>query len=160
LLFFPVSWPAETEQPPLESASVEEESNIPPALAAVEQTDPVIVPPDGERGCVSAQSASIASDIEEPPSVDVLGALTQPRSAMPSASPMWPQLLRIVWAVGALAWFVLALERVHHFRRLLRFARPAPAALQERARRLARSLGLRRCPRVRLLPGRIAPMLW
>jgi bla regulator protein BlaR1 len=73
---------------------------------------------------------------------------------------MWPQLLRIVWGIGTLIWFLLALERVHHFRRLLRFARPAPAALQERTRRLAHGLGLKRCPRVRLLPGRIAPMLW
>jgi hypothetical protein len=59
-----------------------------------------------------------------------------------------------------LAWFLLALERLYHFRRLLRFARPAPAALQDRTLRWAQTLGLKRCPRVRLVPGRVPPMLW
>jgi beta-lactamase regulating signal transducer with metallopeptidase domain len=150
LLLIPVAWPTAAELPSPEIASVREEPTVAPPPVAEE-------PRAGEWGYVSAPRESTAPDIEDPPSVDALGALTQPRSPEP---PLWPQLLRIVWAVGALAWFFLALERLHRFRRLLRFARPAPAALQERTRRLAHSLGLKRCPRVRLLPGRIAPMLW
>jgi len=151
LLFFPVSWPDAQEQPPLESASVEEDKIIAPAPAAEEQTALMVIPPNGEEE---------PADVEVPPMLDALGALTPTHTPTPAPAPVWPQLLRIVWAVGALAWFVLALERLHHFRRLLRFARPAPAALKERTRRLARSMGLKRCPRVRLLPGRVAPMLW
>ncbi|HTU20203.1 MAG TPA: M56 family metallopeptidase, partial [Gemmataceae bacterium] len=94
--------------------------------------------------------------VEAPVALDSVGTLTQPRSPM----PLWPQLLSIVWAVGALVWFCLALKRLHRFRRLLRFAHPASAALQERTRRLAQALELKRCPRVRLLSGRVAPMLW
>src|SRR5205807_8511207 len=36
----------------------------------------------------------------------------------------------------------------------------APAELQDRTRRLAERLGLRYCPAVRLVPGRLSPMLW
>ncbi len=156
LVFLPVAWPAVAESPPEVAADREE----PPSVsipAAEEQTAPAVDSSNSERGWVSAPRESTALDIEDQPSIDALGALTQPRSPGP---PVWPQMLRIVWGTGALLWFLLALERLHHFRRLLRFARPAPTALQERTRRLADALGLRRCPRVLLMPGRIAPMLW
>jgi beta-lactamase regulating signal transducer with metallopeptidase domain len=52
------------------------------------------------------------------------------------------------------------MARLCRFRRLLRFARPAPAPLQARARRLGTRLGLRRCPDVWLVPGPVSPMLW
>src|SRR5258707_575541 len=41
---------------------------------------------------------------------------------------------------------------------LIKLVTPPP--LQKRARRLAERLGLRRCPDVWLLPGRVAPLLW
>ncbi len=153
LVYIPVAWPigAEAES---EVAAVREEPTIElsceppfarPTLQLQEQTTPVADLPDSEEGV---------------PAIHVLPTVEETSLPASPAPQFWPQILRIVWAVGALAWFVLVVERLHHFRRLLRFARPAPAALQERTRRLARSLGLRYCPRVRLLPGRIAPMLW
>ena len=64
------------------------------------------------------------------------------------------------WAIGSLVWFALARWRIGRFRRGLRFASEAPRELQQTAKELARELGLRRCPRVWLVPGRVSPMLW
>jgi beta-lactamase regulating signal transducer with metallopeptidase domain len=151
LVFLPIAWPGAAE-------SAQE--------VAVAQEEPTIVPLGGSRSArPTPQAALIDPPTIEEGSAGVEGPPVVEEPSLPSSdvlpeAPLWPQMLRIVWGVGALAWFLLAMERLDHFRRLLRFARPAPAALQERTRRLAQSLGLRRCPRVRLLPGRIAPMLW
>ena len=65
-----------------------------------------------------------------------------------------------VWLAGTLAAFSLATVRVHRFHRAMRWATPAPAALQEEAAQIARRIGLRQCPRVWLVPGAVSPMLW
>jgi beta-lactamase regulating signal transducer with metallopeptidase domain len=70
-----------------------------------------------------------------------------------------PALLA-VWLGGSVAWFALAGCRLVRFHRLLRHGRPAPAALQERARALAAKLGPSRAPTVWLVPGTISPLLW
>ncbi len=97
--------------------------------------------------------------VEEEAPAPVEAALVSPPIAPPT-NRRGRMCCPIVWLAGSLGWFALALARLHRFRRLLRYARPAPAALQERTRRLSRRLGLTRCPRVGLLPGRLAPMLW
>ena len=84
-----------------------------------------------------------------------------PAAAQPStASPGWMWAVGVLWAAGSGGWFLLAAVRVIRFRRLLRFAEAAPEALCARAARLAQRLGLRRCPTVWLVPGRLSPMLW
>ena len=118
LLFLPVSWPAVTESPPQEIASVREEPTLTPTTAVEEREAVANIPPAEE---------------EELAGVAVLPAVSESPCPSPAAMPqssLWPQILSIVWAIGALAWFFLALERLHRFRRLLRFARPASAALQ------------------------------
>ncbi|HTU92525.1 MAG TPA: M56 family metallopeptidase [Gemmataceae bacterium] len=148
LVFLPIAWPASAEPLPPEVASIREEPADVSPVVAEEAAAPVVDPPAGEEEPAGVEAAPVIAEPAMPP------------PAMPPQPSLWPQMLRIVWGAGALLWFLLALERLHHFRRLLRFARPAPAALQERTLCLAHSLGLKRCPRVRLLPGRIAPMLW
>lgn len=156
LLFIPVAWPAAAEMP-AEVAVIQEEPTIAPAGGSSEARPTLQLP---EQPAAAAEQPAGEDEFvgEEAPPIAEEAAIPVP-VVLPE-TPLWPEILRIVWAVGALAWFVLVLERLHHFRRLLRFARPAPAALQERTRRLAGALGLKNCPRVRLLPGRIAPMLW
>ncbi|MBI1915451.1 MAG: hypothetical protein HYS12_12050 [Planctomycetes bacterium] len=66
----------------------------------------------------------------------------------------------VLWLAGTVAWTVLVLVRTGRFRRLLRFAEPAPAWLRDEVGALASRLGLRRVPSVWLVPGRLAPMLW
>jgi beta-lactamase regulating signal transducer with metallopeptidase domain len=72
----------------------------------------------------------------------------------------WRAMVRTVLATGALIVAGLAAWRFVRFRRLLRCARPAPEDLTHRASTLASRIGLRRAPRVLLLPARIPPMLW
>jgi beta-lactamase regulating signal transducer with metallopeptidase domain len=147
LLVLPISWPNSFSSAMPESAGVLEEPTIATLAEADEPAPLAAISEVGNEEPVSDEAPATIED--------------SPRSVPAATEPiLWPQLLQIVWALGALAWFSLALERLHHFRRLLHYSRPASAALQERTRRLAHSLGLSRCPRVRLLPGRIAPMLW
>jgi len=62
--------------------------------------------------------------------------------------------------IGSLAWFAGTAVAVRRFNRLLRFAQPAPAALQQEVRYLADRLGLANAPRLWLIPGAVSPMLW
>jgi beta-lactamase regulating signal transducer with metallopeptidase domain len=154
LVFIPVAWPTIAEAP-AEIAVVGEETMI-ESSGGSRFARPTLQEQAAPVADLSArEDASL--DVEDPPTIEEPSI---PSLVVSPESPLWPQILRIVWGFGALAWFALVMERLHNFRRLLRFARPAPAALQERTRRLAQSLGLKYCPRVRLLPGRISPMLW
>lgn len=65
-----------------------------------------------------------------------------------------------LWLGGSLFWFLLTGWRAWRFQRLLRHARPADGELQSEAQRLACLLGLRRCPRVWLISGKLSPLLW
>lgn len=94
----------------------------------------------------------------EAPSLPTDTADAVPISA--SQPPSWTRTASFAWLTGSLLWFALAGWRLRRFRNLLRFSCPAPVEIQERARQLAGRLGLTRCPRVDLLPGRIAPLLW
>jgi beta-lactamase regulating signal transducer with metallopeptidase domain len=82
------------------------------------------------------------------------------RPATPSLLPDWRTAVWTVLVSGALAIAGLATWRFRRFGRLLACARPATAAIAERASTLASQLGLRRAPRVLLLPARVPPMLW
>jgi hypothetical protein len=65
-----------------------------------------------------------------------------------------------VWLAGTAAWSLLAVRRVHGFRRWLRFAEAAPGWLRDEVAGLAGRLGLLHIPAVWLVPGRLPPMLW
>ena len=66
----------------------------------------------------------------------------------------------IVWGDGTVLFWGLSAWRISRLQRYLRFAREAPADVQEASSSLAARLGLRRCPRVWQVPGRVSPMLW
>lgn len=72
----------------------------------------------------------------------------------------WATVVVGVWLAGACAWAAIALLRVRQFGRLLRFADAPPPALATDVAEAARRIGLRRTPRVRVLPGGVAPLVW
>jgi beta-lactamase regulating signal transducer with metallopeptidase domain len=72
----------------------------------------------------------------------------------------WPVYVSVVWLAGTAACFGVALARIGRFQRLLRHTRQAPPDLQAEADELARRMGAAAGPRVRLVPGLLAPMLW
>ena len=65
-----------------------------------------------------------------------------------------------VWLTGAVAWFALAGWRLWQFRRLLRFAQPVSAKIQDQVSQYAHQLGLTRTPSAWMVPGAVSPMLW
>jgi beta-lactamase regulating signal transducer with metallopeptidase domain len=113
----------------------------------------------GELATVErARTADTARVLAFPPSRNAAAGSTRP--ATPSPLPDWRAAVWTVLAAGALAIGGLAAWRFRRFGRLLACARPAPEGIAERASTLASQLGLRRAPRVLLLPARVPPMLW
>jgi len=70
-----------------------------------------------------------------------------------------PLALGGVWLAGAASVLLLAAIRIRRFARLLGGTTEPPAELQTTAGRLAARLGLDRCPRIRIVPAVISPML-
>ena len=92
---------------------------------------------------------------------------TDPATLLASASLSRPPGLHLshvlvaLWLAGAAALAGLAILRARRFSRLLRDLETdlPPAGLEATAQRLARRLGLKRCPRLRVIPAPISPML-
>jgi beta-lactamase regulating signal transducer with metallopeptidase domain len=140
--------PAPREEPvsaPAEEALVLAPDADPPPAA----DDPVVV-----LDLADAEPAAAPAEPAEPPAA---APVEGPVSAL---MPGWRQLAGAVWVGGTVLWVVLAAFRAARFARTLRHAEPAPAWLQREADDLAARLGLDRAPVVRLLPGRVSPMLW
>jgi beta-lactamase regulating signal transducer with metallopeptidase domain len=68
--------------------------------------------------------------------------------------------LAVVWLAGSVLWFAVAGARIGRFQYLLRYGKPAPPVLQDQTRLVAERLGLKQCPTVWLIPGRLSPLLW
>jgi len=81
-----------------------------------------------------------------------------PTTAAPAVD--WRRGAGWALAAGALAILALAALRFARFRALLATAQPGPSFVAARAADLATRVGLRRCPRVRLVAAGIPPMLW
>ena len=68
--------------------------------------------------------------------------------------------LAVIWLAGSALCLLLAVVRVHRFRRVLALTRPAPDRLCASARRLCERIGLTRTPQIRLAPGVSNPLVW
>jgi beta-lactamase regulating signal transducer with metallopeptidase domain len=131
-------------------------------VVACRDREEIEAPPPAPGGALLEEKAIAEGPPEAPVPVPQQAAPPPAAGAFLSweLAQNWKVAAGAVWLVGALAWFLLAGVRIARFRKLLVAARPAPAALSDRARRLARRMGLRYCPPVVLLPGRLAPLLW
>ena len=92
-----------------------------------------------------------------------LPALLQPVPPVaPAASAQfpWPQVLLGVWAGGSAAWLGLVAWRVRRFTRVLKLAADPPTWFAAEVAAVARLLGLKATPAVKLVPGAVAPLLW
>jgi beta-lactamase regulating signal transducer with metallopeptidase domain len=117
----------------------------------------------GPRAAVELAAPETAGEDDLAPAEDLplLPLPSDPPSPSQALPPVgWADVVGGVWLSGALFWWSLAARRAARFRRLLRHASPAPAALREQAGRVAARLGLARCPQVRLVPGPVSPLLW
>jgi beta-lactamase regulating signal transducer with metallopeptidase domain len=131
-----------------------------PAAPADTRLDAAPVPETPER-----PGPEVAAPAAEPDAAGPEDAAPTPGASAPPVaesawiSAPWPAYLVPLWPLLSLVW--LAWNGLHmlRFRRLLRHTVPA-ADLQEEADALARRLGLRRSPPVRLVPGAVSPMVW
>ncbi len=149
LVRIPVAWLAAPEPIPAKVSLVTDEPRS--AIVTFDREEPaaILLLPSAPEDGLAANDAVLSVDtVADPPTPGT------------SESLPWPQFGLAVWLAGSLGWFALALMRLGRFRRLLRHARPASARLRERTRTLSQRLGLSRAPEIRLLPGRLAPMLW
>jgi uncharacterized protein YjbI with pentapeptide repeats/beta-lactamase regulating signal transducer with metallopeptidase domain len=168
LVRIPIPWPAAAGQDP---AGVRAS---PSSVEAVDAARAASDPAPGGTGAAEEGSLDDRLAIRRrpagPPGVVPIVARARaaafgPVAAMPSPSrgvdsSSWASAASVLWAAGSALWFATAWDRIRRFRRLLRDARPAPAALQEWARELAMRLGMKRCPGVWLVPMPISPLLW
>jgi RND family efflux transporter MFP subunit len=118
-----------------------------------------------------AVSVRVAASNGRPPEASHQGGVTG-RSALslppvprhPARSEITSKkvvpVLALSWLLGAVVcWSVVGLNSAR-FRRMIRSARPAPAALSARIGQVAERLGLRNIPTACLLPVRMSPMVW
>ncbi|MDB5336399.1 MAG: antirepressor regulating drug resistance protein [Planctomycetaceae bacterium] len=133
--------------------------------SAVPESDPIV-----------SSTSQLSSHIETRPvqSVQPSVMLTNPRSDRVASNELPPTVWRrittasvspallavLVWGAGAVLLWGLSISRMTRLQRYLRLAVEAPVEIQEATALLAEQLGLRRCPRVWLVPGRVSPMLW
>jgi len=100
---------------------------------------------------VNAAPASLSIDAS--PSAEVAG--------VPAPPPWsWRVWLLVAWVAGAVGFLSLAAARGLRFHRLLGKTEMAPSPLRRIAESLASRLGLRLCPRLRVVHAHISPMLW
>lgn len=106
------------------------------------------------------------SAAEPAKTVDVLPLMEQPTLHM-SVSQWWDQhgntLLfysQILVVSGSALLFLLTLIRVIRFENLLQLATPAPEVLHQLARQIASLWGIRSCPRIVMVNGKVGPLLW
>ena len=88
-------------------------------------------------------------------------AARSPRGRSRTASSIWKPVVLTFWLVGSgRGWFWRAAAHPGDFRRLLRFARPAPAAVQEERRQPGAATGAAALLRGVAAAGSVSPMLW
>ncbi len=104
--------------------------------------------------------AAPAPSPEREPGTAPANGTTAAQTGLPIPTPSLAEAVVFLDLSGAALLLLLAGSRVVRFRRSLATADSAPPELQERADRLAVSLGLSRSPRIRLAKERIPPLLW
>ena len=136
-------------------------------LLQAESAPVAVSPRTGLEGLLTSTAGIVGAVVTVEPDRSPLSpaSSTPPEDRTPPAPAAglrvsWLTCLLVVWGLGILAVFGLALWRTWRFRCLVRLAEPVPAAVQERTERLARRLGLARCPRVWRVPARISPLVW
>jgi beta-lactamase regulating signal transducer with metallopeptidase domain len=153
----PIAWPADAAPGPAAAEAPIIRTEVPEApqdgLLSMEPVDlDTPQPPPLET---KPPGALLQEDIGFPPPVEE----AHPAPAT-IARLCWKPIVAALWLAGSLGWWMIAGLRVCRFLAYLRHANPAPEALQERVRRLAGRLGLKRVPIVRMVAGRATPMLW
>jgi beta-lactamase regulating signal transducer with metallopeptidase domain len=137
---------------------------ITPALWNVNLRQPKAVPTEAPTRVEDVRVVYPAA--EEPADVEEPEPTPAPAAAVPHVTNPtdWRRIATtsaaVAWACGSGACLMLIMTRSLQFRRLLRFATPAPADAVRQVRAVARRLGMDDIPAVRFIPGAVCPMLY
>ncbi len=138
---------------------------------AVLRSSAVTAPADSPRSAAhspSAATAPVARGLKAseaiPASSPATLSVTRTHPATGPTSPPepvdWASWVLGLWLIGAFIALALGVSRALRFHRELRHARRASRRTRCEAGRLSRRLGLKRTPRIRLIAGKLSPMLW
>ncbi|MBW3598591.1 MAG: M56 family metallopeptidase [Planctomycetes bacterium] len=113
-------------------------------------------------GAYRDAQATRANQIE--PSALSQGTEISAHPAFSAAESRWLEIVEpiafFVWIGGAFILSAVIAVRVIRFHRLVLRTRPADAALQQLSDHCAQLLNLRRPPEVRIVEGRVTPLVW
>ena len=141
----------------LESA-LEPAATPPPTAVAAESrdADPGAIPIGNEVAAAIDDSKQTLPTAEPP--VETIPIQSQLSSDRLSAWVHWS--LAGIWIAGTIFVAMRSLRRTVRFHRALRDAAPALDPIRSQAEEIARRLGLRSCPAILVVPGRLWPSLW
>jgi beta-lactamase regulating signal transducer with metallopeptidase domain len=80
--------------------------------------------------------------------------------ARPAPNLSWLPIVAAIWLTGSLLRLALVSSRVIRFHRIAHNMAQADAGTRKQAASLAKQLRLRHCPDIRVVEGRIPPMVW
>jgi beta-lactamase regulating signal transducer with metallopeptidase domain len=128
-----------------------------PKADSVETREPVVI---DDTALLAVNAAAPLEDSETAMTSPGIAPAAAQSNALPSFALDIYVCVAAIWLAGSTFILVRSARRIIRFRRALSDATPAPAAIQEQAEALARAIGLRSCPRILIVPGRVWPSLW
>lgn len=143
-------WSLDLVSGPDAAAAAPLTGEVPRAAGSAADAEP---PPAGAASAKAPDGVHAAAPAAAVAAPAGAAATPPPRAAAAgSVAPSWRQLLIAAWGLGALVALLYQARSWRALRRLLRLARPAPAALQAELEPCARRLGLTP-PELLLLPA-------
>lgn len=126
--------------------------NPPPASTPLIPLDPVRV----EQGIDPSGAHQEAYASRSPAE----GEAPRATESVAGSSFPWRELIVAVWVGGSVIWLALVAWRVRRFAQVLRLAEDVPPWFAREVSEMAEGVGLKSVPRVKLIPGTVAPMVW
>jgi WD40 repeat protein/beta-lactamase regulating signal transducer with metallopeptidase domain len=120
----------------------------PPAMPVLPATTTTVIP----EIAIAAATPSASVPVPMPETI------VEP-IPLPPASITWSTIVLSVWFAGAAIWLMLTALHVRRFNRYLRFAEDAPESFVREVAAVASRMNIA-VPRVKFLPGEIAPFIW
>ncbi len=158
LLTLPVPLPAIQTPLAMEEVGADRSSPV-PARVQVSNCSPE--KPLPARNVPQLQSGGFASEHElrgEKPSS--IADVDAPVASVEGRATPWLTLLAWAWGVGIVLSASSRLCRIVRFLRLLRCSEPPSGEVMSMAGEIAKRLGLRRVPDIRMMPVRMSPLVW
>jgi beta-lactamase regulating signal transducer with metallopeptidase domain len=114
-------------------------------------------PDEASSGSFDFLSESTVPDLvtERGAVLDMAPAIQRVSLAIP-----WKEIVAGVWLTGSFGWLVLLAVRIRRFRGQLAFARSLSKPLRDQLDGIARRIGVKQVPEIRIVPGQIPPLLW